>query len=481
MKYHDALRYLYSLVDYEKRRIERYSPKEFKLARVETFLEKLGNPHKQLATVHIAGTKGKGSVSAMLASCAQAAGLRVGLYTSPHLHTYRERIQINAAPGAPLAPITRSALTSLVDDDARPIVPSVPGITTFEVTTALAFLYFARENVDLAVMEVGLGGRLDATNVITPYVSLITSLSLDHTYLLGDTIADIAREKGGIIKPGVPVVSAPQPPEAVHVLETLARERETTLTLVGRDWTWEPLERTLDGQRIRVSHCRDVKSYVSTVQQGFEGEYYLNLLGDFQQENATLAVAASAALNAQGHTWATPKTIRYALAHAQWPGRLEVLHRDPPLVVDCAHNPYSAQKLVESLRTWFPDTRWVLIYGASTDKDIDGMLRALLSFSAHVIVTRSYHPRAATPYALADKCADLGPGAEIAIDPEHALEQACHHLEPDMGILATGSIFLVADVREVWGKPDGCRKMLRAQAAFDLPQGDWVDEPWEAT
>jgi dihydrofolate synthase/folylpolyglutamate synthase len=160
---------------------------------------------------------------------------------------------------------------------------------------------------------------------------------------------------------------------------------------------------------------------------------------------------------------------------------LEVLHREPPLVVDCAHNPYSAQKLVESLQAWFPDTRWVLIYGASTDKDIDGMLRALLPFSAHVIVTRSYHPRAATPYALADTCADLGPGAEIAINPEHALEQACHHLEPDMGILATGSIFLVADVREVWGKPDGCRKMLRAQAELDLPQGDWVDEPWEAT
>ncbi len=476
MKYHDALRYLYGLVDYEKRRIERYSPREFKLARVESFLEKLGNPHKQLSTVHIAGTKGKGSVSAIMATCAQAAGLRVGLYTSPHLHTYRERIQINTAPGEPLQPITRDALTALVEE-AQGIVPSVPDITTFEVTTALAFLYFARQEVDLAVMEVGLGGRLDATNVITPYVSLITSLSLDHTYLLGDTIADIAREKGGIIKPGVPVVSAPQPPEAVHVLETLARERGTSLTLMGRDWTWTSEERTLDGQRLTLQRA----SSSPTDMSAFEGEYHLRLLGDFQQENAALAVVTSAVLHAQGHTWANPQTIRHALAHVQWPGRLEVLHRAPPLVVDCAHNPYSAQKLVESLQSLFPDTRWVLIYGASTDKDIDGMLRALLPVSVHVIVTRSYHPRAATPYALADKCADLGPGAEIAIDPQHALEQACHHLDAGIGILVTGSIFLVADVREVWGKaPEGCRKMGHTQTEFDLPQGDWVDEPWEA-
>jgi dihydrofolate synthase/folylpolyglutamate synthase len=476
MKYHDALRYLYGLVDYEKRRIERYSPREFKLARVESFLEKLGNPHKQLSTVHIAGTKGKGSVSAIMAACAQAAGLRVGLYTSPHLHTYRERVQVNLAPGEPLQPITRDALTALVEEAQR-IVPSVPDITTFEVTTALAFLYFARQEVDLAVMEVGLGGRLDATNVITPYVSLITSLSLDHTYLLGDTIADIAREKGGIIKPGVPVVSAPQPPEAVQVLETLARERGTSLTLLGREWTWTSEERTLDGQCLTLQRAASS----STDTSAFEGEYRLRLLGDFQQENAALAVVASAVLHAQGHTWANPQTIRHALAHVRWPGRLEVLHRAPPLVVDCAHNPYSAQKLVESLQSLFPDTRWVLIYGASTDKDIEGMLRALLPVSVHVIVTRSYHPRAATPYALADKCADLGPGAEIAIDPQHALEQACHHMDAGIGILVTGSIFLVADVREVWGKaPEGCRKMGRTPTEFDLPQGDWVDEPWEA-
>ena len=185
MRYHDALRYLYGLVDYEKRRIERYSPRVFKLDRVVQLLERLGNPHQAYPTLHIAGTKGKGSVSAMMAAVAQAGGLRTGLYVSPHLHTYRERMQINRKP------ISRAAMTALVEE-IRPVVETVPELTTFEVTTALAFLHFQRQNVDLAVMEVGLGGRLDATNVITPELSIITSLSLDHTDLLGETVAEIA-------------------------------------------------------------------------------------------------------------------------------------------------------------------------------------------------------------------------------------------------------------------------------------------------
>ncbi len=226
MEYHDALRYLYSLVDYEKRRIENYTPREFKLERVDTFLEKLGNPHHNYPTLHIAGTKGKGSVSAMLAAIARAAGLRTALYISPHLHTYRERIQIDGEP------IARETLADLVAE-VRPAVESVDGLTLFEVTTGIAFLYFARQQVDIGVIEVGLGGRLDATNVIMPEASIITSLSLDHTRLLGNTVADIAREKGGIIKSGVPVVSAPQKPEAMAVLETIAAERNAPLTLVG--------------------------------------------------------------------------------------------------------------------------------------------------------------------------------------------------------------------------------------------------------
>ena len=452
MKYHDALRYLYGLVDYEKRRIERYSPEEFKIERVIALLEELGNPQLHYPTLHIAGTKGKGSVSAIMALCAETGGLRTGLYTSPHLHTYRELIQINHEP------ITRDALAALVNE-LQPIVDARPGLTTFEVATALAFLYFAREKVDLAVMEVGLGGRLDATNVITPEVSIITSLSLDHTHILGNTLAEIAREKGGIIKLGVPVVSAPQLPEAISVLEAMAVDRNAPLTVVGRDWMWGV------GQRFVSSQTLVVKRNDGSP---FDGEYELALLGNFQVENAAVAVAATAVLAEQGHAWATPVTIRDALKNVSWPGRMEILNQNIPLVVDCAHNPYSAEKLAESLTSWFPDKRWVTIFGASSDKDIDGMLRALLPITEHIIVTRSYHPRAAVPYDLADKCADEGLGAEIALDPLHALEQAFVHLAPDIGIIATGSIFLVADVRDAWGKKEN----------LNLPQGDWVDEPW---
>ncbi len=454
MRYHDALRYLYGLVDYEKRRIERYSPRVFKLDRVVQLLERLGNPHQAYPTLHIAGTKGKGSVSAMMAAVAQAGGLRTGLYVSPHLHTYRERMQINRKP------ISRAAMTALVEE-IRPVVETVPELTTFEVTTALAFLHFQRQNVDLAVMEVGLGGRLDATNVITPELSIITSLSLDHTDLLGETVAEIAYEKAGIIKPNVPVVTAPQSAEALEVLRRIARERNAPLSVGGEDWNWESAARSRSGQAIRFRAL--------TGPTTFDGTYTLPLLGNFQQENAAVASAATAALDATGHPWANPQTLRAGLQSATWPGRMEILNETPPIIVDCAHNPYSAETLVESLGTWFPEISWVLIFGASTDKNTAGMLEVLLPASQHVIVTRSYHPRAAAPYSLADLCADLGHGAEIAINPRRALEEASRQLQPGWGILATGSIFLVADVREAWAENGQLR----------LPLGDWVDEPWD--
>ncbi|MBN1249114.1 MAG: bifunctional folylpolyglutamate synthase/dihydrofolate synthase [Anaerolineae bacterium] len=454
MKYHDVLRYLYGLVDYEKRRIERYSAREFKIERVITLLDTMGNPHRGYPTLHIAGTKGKGSVSAMMAKIAESAGLHTGLYVSPHLHTYRERMQINGES------ISRAKMTDLVEA-IQPIVETIEGLTTFEVTTAVAFQYFLESNVDLAVMEVGLGGRLDATNVITPEVSIITSLSLDHTYLLGDTLGEIAYEKAGIIKPGVPVVTAPQKDEALEVLRTIAAERDAPLTVVGQDVTWEPVARTLTGQQMKISHTTQVSD--------LDGTYDVALLGDFQQENAAVAVAAAGVLQRSGHAWVTPQHVREGLATVSWPGRMEILNQEPRLVVDCAHNPYSAQMLADSLRIWFPDTTWILIYGASNDKDIAGMLEALLPISEHVIVTRSYHPRAAAPYVLADLCADLGHGAEIAVNPKRALEQACRRLKSGWGIIATGSIFLVADVREAWSH----------SSELNLPMGDWVDEPWE--
>ena len=453
MEYHDALRYLYSLVDYEKRRVEHYTPREFKLERVDEFLEKLGNPHHSYPTLHIAGTKGKGSVSAMLAATARASGQRTALFISPHLHTYRERIQIDGEP------ISREALAALIAE-VRPAVESVEGLTLFEVTTGLAFLYFARQQVDIGVIEVGLGGRLDATNVITPEISVITSLSLDHTRLLGNTLADIAREKGGIIKPGVPVVSAPQKPEAIAVLETIAAERDAPLTIAGQDWTWEALQHDFEQQTVSVRRAHPPSA--------FDGEYVLSLLGDFQQENATVAIASAAVLYANGHKWTTPATVRAGLAQTEWPGRMEVLQREPPVVIDCAHNPYSAETLVHSLKTWFPDTRWLLIFGASNDKDVPRVLEALLPLCEQIWVTRSHHPRSTAPEALAAHCAALGKEADIVMEPPRALATALEQLKPGLGIIATGSVFLVADVRVAWAQEKG----------LSMPLGDWDDEPW---
>ncbi len=453
MEYHDALRYLYSLVDYEKRRVEHYTPREFKLERVDEFLEKLGNPHHSYPTLHIAGTKGKGSVSAMLAAMTRAGGLRTALYISPHLHTYRERIQIDGEP------IARETLADLVAE-VRPAVESVEGLTLFEVTTGIAFLYFARQHVDIGVIEVGLGGRLDATNVITPEVSVITSLSLDHTRLLGNTVADIAREKGGIIKPGVPVVSAPQKPEAMAVLEAIAAERDAPLTVVGQDWTWEALQHNLEQQTIAVRRTQTPSAY--------DGVYTLSLLGDFQQENATVAIATAAMLNANGYTWAAPATVRTGLAQTQWPGRMEILQREPPVVIDCAHNPYSAEMLAHSLKTWFPDTRWLLVFGASNDKDVPNVLEALLPLCERVWATRSHHPRSAAPENLAAQCTAMGKEADIVTEPPRALALALEHLKPGLGVITTGSIFLVADVRAAWAQQKG----------LSLPLGDWDDELW---
>ena len=454
MRYHDALRYLYHLVDYEKRTLDRLAARNFKLARVAALLDLVGNPHTQFPTVHVAGTKGKGSVAAMLAEVAQVGGLRTGLYTSPHLHTFRDRIQVNRAP------ISRACFADLVDE-LRPAIAQVADLTFFEVATVLGFLYFAREAVDVAVIEVGLGGRLDATNVITPLVSVVTSLSLDHTAVLGDSLAAIAREKGGIIKPGVPVVVAPQMEEALDVLLQLASERHAPFVTVGRQWVWDLCGYTSAGQMLNVKQkgCPSV----------FDGEYEVALLGDFQRENAAVVLATAATLAVSGYTWANPDTVRTALAHVRWPGRMEVLRRTPLLLVDCAHNPYSAGLLADSLRTWFPGMAWTLVFGASRDKDIAGMLRRLLPLCDHVVVTKSYHPRAEEPAALAEMCVALGyADVQIVSESQAALALASSLAGADGGVVAAGSVFIAADVREAWA----------AQEGVMLPWGDWVDAAW---
>ncbi|MGD1995422.1 MAG: folylpolyglutamate synthase/dihydrofolate synthase family protein [Anaerolineae bacterium] len=440
MSYRETIEYLHSLTDYEKRRIERYTPETLDLSRVQRLLDAVGNPHLTYRAVHIAGTKGKGSTAAMMESTLRAAGFRTGLYTSPHLHTFRERIRVGTAL------ISRERVVSLAEE-LRPLIAEIPGVTTFEAITAMAFMHFARQQVDVLVAEVGLGGRLDATNVLVPEVAVITSLSLDHTYLLGDTLPQIAREKAGIVKSGVPVVSAPQRPEAIHVIEEISHARQAPLVEVGRDWTWDPGPFDLEGQSFAARRVRDGGDELA-------GEYWIPLLGRHQLENATTGLAALEALRERGFD--LPRAaVETGLHDVTWPGRMEVLDQDPLVVVDCAHNPYSARSLREALGEWFPDRRWVLVYGASEDKDIAGMLAVLLPITDYLIVTRSEHPRAASPVELADIVASVGGGAEVAVNVPRALQRALLTAEPGSGLLFTGSIFLVAEAREAWARQNG--------------------------
>jgi dihydrofolate synthase/folylpolyglutamate synthase len=323
----------------------------------------------------------------------------------------------------------------------------VPEITTFEAITAMGFLYLARAEVDVAVVEVGLGGRLDATNVLMPEVSIITSLSLEHTYLLGDTLDKIAYEKAGIVKPGVPAVTAPQRDEARIVLETVCRERGAPLTRIGRDWKIDAGPADLDGQSFSIRRLAGDGSKL-------DGEYWIPLLGRHQLENVACAIATIDILAQRGFK-VPVEAVREGLRTVNWPGRMEILSREPLVVVDCAHNPYAARVLRKALDEWFPDRRWVLVYGASVDKDISGVLTTLLPISDYVIVTRSDHPRAAAPAKLADIVASVGGGAEISVNPAKALQRALELIGPDTGLLVTGSIFLAADVREEWARHMG--------------------------
>jgi dihydrofolate synthase/folylpolyglutamate synthase len=440
MDYVEAIAYLHGLTDYETTRVRRYTPETFDLSRVERMLEAVGNPHRRLQSVHIAGTKGKGSTAAMIESCLRWAGYRTALYTSPHLHTFRERIRVGGEK------IGRDEVVALVQE-LRPLVERTPAVTTFEVITTMAFLYFARSDVDIAVVEVGLGGRLDATNVLSPEVAVITSISLDHTYLLGDTLGEVAREKGGIIKSGIPTVSAPQRAEAIRALEMISERREAPLIEVCRDWDYEAGPADREGQSFSVRRIMDDGSPL-------EGEYWIPLLGRHQLENAASAVVTLDKLRERGFE-VRVEAVRQGLRDVQWPGRLEIVSQDPLVVVDCAHNPYSAQTLREALEEWFPDRRWVLVFGASADKDIAGMLEALVPISDYIIVTRADHPRATAPIELADVVAEVGGGAEVSVNVRKSLERALAMMDPDNGLLATGSIFLVADLREAWARHNG--------------------------
>lgn len=445
LTYEEALDYLYSFVDYSRARADTYSAEAFDLGRMVEFMRALGDPHNRYPTVHVTGTKGKGSVAAICASALRAAGYRVGFYTSPHLQDFCERAQVNGEL------IPREAVVEIVKEMRTQVEAGVaPGITTFELTTALAFQYFARANVDVAVIEVGLGGRLDATNIITPLVSVITSLSYDHTNLLGNTLAQIAAEKGGIIKPGVPLISAPQKPEALAVLERLAAERSAPLMRVGRDYLTHPIHHSLDEQSFEIWSAAQARQLNALRAQGHAVEWKpltltLPLLGAHQIENGAVAYATLMTLRERGLPIAAD-AIETGFRDVRWPGRFEILRRAPYVVADGAHNRDSAEKLVATLREYFPGQPVTLIFGASSDKDVNGMLDELLPLATRVIFTQAVHPRAQDPEELLARA----PAAEAIPSVARALEHALRSAASAEVIVATGSLFVVAEAREAW-------------------------------
>jgi dihydrofolate synthase / folylpolyglutamate synthase len=431
--YNLALDYLYSFVDYSLKKSSELAKAHFELGRMRTLMDLLGNPQDSYPIIHVAGTKGKGSTSAMAASALQAAGYKTGLYTSPHLQDYVERIQFNGHP------ITHAELVELVGL-VKPAVARIPNLTSFEITTALAFLYFSRRNAQAAVIEVGLGGRLDATNIVTPVVSVITSLSYDHMAVLGNTLTLIAGEKAGIIKPGVPVVSSPQPEEALAVLERVAAERGAALTLVGRDVTFQALEHSLDGQTFSLLNHRSKTANPDILR--------IPLLGLHQVVNAASAYAA---LQASGLSL-DEAAIRKGFSEVKWPCRFELVRREPPVVLDSAHNVDSARQLRLTLDETFPDRPVFWVFSILEDKDAAGMLAELGSRVQQVIATQTDHPRVLE----VGKLVSLVRSAQLPvleITPASAALEKALELADDRGlVLVAGSVAFAGEMKTTWEK-----------------------------
>ena len=430
--YNQALEYLYSYVDFSLQKTITYSPARFKLERMQALVESLGNPQEFYPCIHVAGTKGKGSVAVLCASALRQAGYKVGLYTSPHLDDYAERIQINGEF------IPHADLVDMVEQ-VKPYVAAIPELTTFEITTALAFMYFAQQEVSAAVIEVGLGGRLDATNVVVPEVSVITSISYDHTYLLGDTLGEIAGEKAGIIKPGVHVVVSPQVEKARLVIEKVANERSAPLIQVGRDLMFESTSHSLENQTLSVWSL-DVDGQTPV-------PLTIPLLGAHQVVNAATAFAALRVFNQNGYKIRTGD-IQVGFANAFWPGRFEIAQKSPPIILDCAHNRDSALKLRLTLEEYYPGRTAILIFGASEDKDIEGMLTELMPVVQELIVVKSFHPRAIDPTLLVEMAQSYRQPMQVIEQIPEALDRAIASAGERSLVLVTGSIFVVAEARK---------------------------------
>ena len=435
LDYDSALRMAMGLADFER---STHSPGHslFHLERIGALLRRLGNPHLSVPTVHVAGTKGKGSTAAMATSMLGAHGYKVGLYTSPHLHSVVERIRVGTEP------VGRGEFAALVEEMWDDVEwtgreGGFGAVTFFELLTAMAFRHFHRTGVDFQVIEVGLGGRLDSTNVVSPEVCAITPVSIDHVATLGDTVAKIAAEKAGIVKHGVPVVVAPQPPEALDVILQVAERNRAPVVRVGVDVTYERRSAGPEGQSFEVT--------------GRLGRYdlFTPLLGRHQTENAATAVAVIEALAGRGHE-VSRRGVERGLREVVWPARFELVSAGPPpVLVDGAHNPHSMGRLVETVREQYDPSRPLVLFGALGGHSAEGMLDELAALSPRIAAVRSRQPRSAPSGGIAALARSRG--LEVVFESENVGEATRRALdvagEGDL-VLATGSLSVAAEVIE---------------------------------
>jgi dihydrofolate synthase/folylpolyglutamate synthase len=435
-----AVKWLLDRTDVERMRPTRAVADLLKLDRMHKLVDLLGDPQKAVRHVHIAGTKGKGSTCEMTASCLEACGYTVGVYTSPHLTDIRERMRINSrqishADFARIAQRVADAAANLPDlEDDEP--------TFFELTTAMAFLYFAEEAVDVAVIEVGLGGRLDSTNVITPEVAAITSISLDHTQILGDTVELIAAEKAGIFKPGVPALTVPQKPGVVEVFRDMAARVGCPLQVVGQDIDFS--------MRFEASpnHGPQARVCLTTARNNYE-HLVVPLRGEHQATNCGLALAILDKLTERGFHTPEDKVTR-GLAAVRAPGRMELAWPSPRVIVDGAHNTDSVRCLIKAIGANVPYDSMVMIFGCAADKDIDGMLAEVALGADKVVFTRaSTNARAADPKDLARRFnEDQGKMAQTADSIAEAFALATRAVNREDLVVVTGSFYLVGEAKK---------------------------------
>jgi dihydrofolate synthase/folylpolyglutamate synthase len=441
--YEQAVEFLFNRVNFERLSGMQYSADDFKLDRMRELLRRLGDPHEAVPAVHIAGTKGKGSTAALTAAVLSAAGIRVGLFTSPHISAFEERMAVDGVIPSPgeLVELVRHVAQVVAELDK---LPGHMSPTYFEIATAMAWLYFREQRAEIAVLEVGMGGRLDATNLCRSAVCIVTTISRDHTRQLGSRLDQIAREKAGIIKAEVPVVSGVMDDQARAVVVEACRRLNAPLFELGREFQYRYRPARIGSQRAEES------SVDITTRSHAWHDLNMPLVGEHQARNLALAAMTVELLSEQG--WKIPASaVAAGLARLRWPGRIEVLGRAPTVIVDAAHNWEAVAVLLRTLEESFEARRRVLIFAATRDKDVSGMLRQLLPrFDTVVITCFQNNPRHVPVDVLAETVRGLTDQMFHSVpDAASAWKLARRFATADDLICVTGSFFLAAEVREL--------------------------------